>query len=127
MPTSFGLEIFTIVILILSVIMHEVAHGYAAYMLGDPTAKNAGRLTLNPLAHIDLFGSILVPAILVLTNAGVLFGWAKPVPYNPFNLRNQRWGDAIVGAAGVGTNLLLAVLFAVIARASAAEGLITFA
>jgi Zn-dependent protease len=80
MTADLATSIFTIVILILSVIMHEVAHGYAAYALGDPTAKNAGRLTLNPLAHIDLFGSIIVPAVLVLTNAGILFGWAKPVP-----------------------------------------------
>jgi Zn-dependent protease len=127
MTGSLGIEIFTIVILILSVIMHEVAHGYAAYMLGDPTAKLANRLTLNPIAHIDLFGSILVPAILVLTNAGVLFGWAKPVPYNPYNLKNQRWGEAIVGGAGVLTNLFLAVLFAGIARFSAMEGAIDFA
>jgi Zn-dependent protease len=122
MTTDLSLSIFTIVILILSVIMHEVAHGYAAYMLGDPTAKLQGRLTLNPLAHIDLFGSIIVPAVLVLTNAGILFGWAKPVPYNPYNLRNQRWGEAIVGIAGVATNILLALLFTIIARVAFAHG-----
>jgi Zn-dependent protease len=122
MTSDLSLSIFTIIILILSVIMHEVAHGYAAYMLGDNTAKRAGRLTLNPLAHIDLFGSIIVPAILVLSNAGVLFGWAKPVPYNPYNLRNQRWGEAIVGVAGVGTNILLALLFTVIARLAFKDG-----
>jgi Zn-dependent protease len=113
----------TLVILILSVIAHEVAHGYAAYALGDPTAKLAGRLTLNPLAHIDLVGSVLVPLLLVLSGSGVLFGWAKPVPYNPYNLRNQRWGEALVAIAGVATNLLLAVIFAFFVRA-AAEGLI---
>jgi Zn-dependent protease len=106
--------------------MHEVAHGYAAYMLGDPTAKLQGRLTLNPLAHIDLFGSIIVPLLLVLGGSGILFGWAKPVPYNPYNLRNQRWGEAIVGFAGVFTNLLLAVLFALVARASFASGFTMF-
>jgi Zn-dependent protease len=127
MQPDLALTIFTIVILILSVIMHEVAHGYAAYTLGDPTAKLAGRLTLNPLAHIDLFGSIIIPAILVFTNAGILFGWAKPVPYNPYNLKNQRWGEAIVGFAGVGTNLVLALLFALIARVATSEGLIMFA
>ncbi|MDR3547835.1 MAG: site-2 protease family protein [Candidatus Pacebacteria bacterium] len=127
MTGTLGTSIFTIVILILSVIMHEVSHGYAAYALGDPTAKRAGRLTLNPLAHIDLFGSIIIPAILVLTNAGVLFGWAKPVPYNPYNLRNQRWGEAIVGFAGVGTNLLLALIFAGISRVSVDAGYVLFA
>ncbi len=126
MQTGVGIYIFEIVVLIMSVIMHEVAHGYAAYMLGDQTAKRAGRLTLNPIPHIDLLGSIIIPALLVFTNAGFLFGWAKPVPYNPYNLRNQRWGEAIVGVAGVATNLLLAVVFAVIARVAAAEGLVIF-
>ena len=122
MTTDLSLGIFTIIILILSVIMHEVAHGYAAYMLGDPTAKLQGRLTLNPIAHIDLFGSIIVPALLVLSGTGVLFGWAKPVPYNPYNLRNQRWGEAIVGSAGVATNILLALLFTVVTRIALAHG-----
>ena len=112
-PTSI---IFTIIVLILSVIIHEVAHGYAAYALGDPTAKLSGRLTLNPVQHIDPVGSILIPAFLVITGAGILFGWAKPVPYNPFNLRNQRWGEAIVAAAGSLTNIFLAVVFGLIAR-----------
>jgi Zn-dependent protease len=127
MQPDLALTTFTIVVLILSVIMHEVAHGYAASRLGDPTARLAGRLTLNPLAHIDLFGSILIPALLVFTNAGVLFGWAKPVPYNPFNLKNQRWGEAIVGFAGVATNLLLALFFAAIARVATTNGLAMFA
>ncbi|HQU07869.1 MAG TPA: site-2 protease family protein [Candidatus Paceibacterota bacterium] len=108
--------LFFILILIFSVIVHEVAHGYAAHSLGDPTARLAGRLTLNPIPHIDLFGSILIPAFLVLTNAGILFGWAKPVPYNPYNLKNQRWGEALVAFAGPGTNLLIAVIFAFIVR-----------
>lgn len=115
--------IFGIVVLILSVIIHEVAHGYAANALGDPTAKLAGRLTLNPAPHIDPIGSLFLPAVLVLTNAGILFGWAKPVPYNPYNLRNQRWGEAIVGIAGVATNLILAVLFAVVARLAYGAGM----
>jgi Zn-dependent protease len=121
------IAIFTIVVLIFSIILHEVAHGYAAQSLGDPTAKLAGRLTLNPISHIDPIGSILIPAMLVLTNAGLMFGWAKPVPYNPYNLRNQRWGEAIVGIAGVATNLAIAVLFAVIARFAAAQGMAEFA
>lgn len=117
------LMIFGIIILILSVIIHEVAHGYAASALGDPTAKLAGRLTLNPARHIDPLGSVIIPAILVFTNAGILFGWAKPVPYNPYNLKNQRWGEAIVGAAGVLTNLFLAIVFAVVARIAASYGM----
>ena len=117
--------LLTIVILILSVIAHEVAHGYAASALGDPTAKLAGRLTLNPLAHIDVFGSVIIPALLVLSNAGVLFGWAKPVPYNPYNLRNQRYGEAIVAAAGSATNLFLAIVFGLIARVALSYGMTT--
>lgn len=119
--------VFTVIVLILSIIVHEVAHGYAANALGDPTARLAGRLTLNPVPHIDLFGSIIIPGILVLTSAGFLFGWAKPVPYNPYNLSNKRWGEAIVGIAGVATNLVLAVLFALIARYAFASGMEEFA
>ena len=121
------IAIFTIVVLIFSIILHEVAHGYAAQSLGDPTAKLAGRLTLNPISHIDPIGSILIPAMLVFTHAGIMFGWAKPVPYNPYNLKNQRWGEAIVGAAGVATNLTIAVLFAFIARFTAGQGMAEFA
>jgi Zn-dependent protease len=121
------LAIFTIIVLVFSIILHEVAHGYAAQSLGDPTAKLAGRLTLNPLPHIDILGSVVIPAVLVLTQAGVLFGWAKPVPYNPYNLKNQRWGEAFVGVAGVATNLVIAVLFAVIARVAAMQGMMEFA
>ncbi len=127
MPSDVESMIFTIVVLILSIIVHEVAHGYAAFALGDPTAKLQGRLTLNPLPHIDPIGSVLIPALLVLTNAGMLFGWAKPVPYNPYNLRNQRWGEAIVGAAGVLTNIVLALIFIFIARVAFASGQEVFA
>lgn len=112
--------VFEIAILIVSIVIHEVAHGYAANALGDPTARLSGRLTLNPIKHIDLVGSILVPAFLVLTGAGILFGWAKPVPYNPFNLKNQRWGEAIVAAAGPATNLFLAIFLGLIVRLGAA-------
>lgn len=114
--------IFGIVVLILSIIMHEVAHGYAAYALGDPTAKLEGRLTVNPAPHVDPVGSVILPALLVMTQAGILFGWAKPVPYNPYNLKNQRWGEAIVAVAGIATNLILAVIFALIARYAYANG-----
>lgn len=126
MQPDTALSVFTIVVLILSIIIHEVAHGYAAYALGDPTAKLAKRLTLNPLRHIDPIGSVLLPAALVLSHSGFLFGWAKPVPYNPYNLKNQRWGESIVAFAGVGTNLLLAVLFAFVARYAFANGMEMF-
>ncbi|MFA6414420.1 MAG: site-2 protease family protein [Candidatus Paceibacterota bacterium] len=115
--------ILTFCILILSIIVHEVAHGYAANSLGDPTARLAGRLTLNPLPHIDLMGSIILPALLVITHSPIFFGWAKPVPYNPYNLTNQRWGEALVAAAGSATNILLAVIFGLIVRYGAALGL----
>ena len=111
----------SLVVLILSIILHEVAHGYAADALGDPTARYAGRLTLNPLAHIDPIGSVIVPLLLVISSSPIFFGWAKPVPYNPHNLRNKRWGEAIVAGAGVATNLLIAVIFALLARATAAS------
>ncbi|MDP3402626.1 MAG: site-2 protease family protein [bacterium] len=118
--------IFTVIVLVISVVIHEVAHGWAANALGDPTAKLQGRLSLNPLRHIDPLGSVLVPAILVLTNSSFLFGWAKPVPYNPYNLKNQRWGEAIVGVAGVAVNLFIAVLFALIARFAFGAGMVEF-
>lgn len=116
-------QIVIIAALILSIVLHEVAHGYAANWLGDPTARLAGRLSPNPLRHIDPLGSVIIPAILFLTNAGILFGWAKPVPYNPYNLRNQRWGEAIVAGAGPLTNMLLAVIFAGLIHAAPILGL----
>ncbi len=109
-------QIITLVVLILSIVLHEVAHGYAANWLGDPTARLAGRLSPNPLLHIDPLGSVIIPAILFLTGANFLFGWAKPVPYNPYNLSNQKWGESIVAAAGPLTNLLLAFIFAMLIR-----------
>ncbi|MCD5382217.1 MAG: site-2 protease family protein [Candidatus Pacebacteria bacterium] len=111
-------EIAIIIALILSIVLHEVAHGYAANWLGDPTARLAGRLTANPIPHIDPLGSVIIPALLFFSSAGFLFGWAKPVPYNPYNLRNQRWGEAFVAAAGPLVNILLAVIFAGIIRMS---------
>jgi len=115
--------ILALVVLILSIIVHEVAHGYAANSLGDPTARLAGRLTLNPVPHIDLMGSVVIPALLVFTHSPILFGWAKPVPYNPYNLRDQRWGEALVAIAGSATNILLAVIFGLIVRFSSTVGL----
>ena len=108
--------VFTILILILSVVIHEVSHGWVAYALGDPTAKLAGRLTLNPLVHLDPMGSVFLPLILFITGSPILFGWAKPVPYNPYNLRAGRWGPAIVALAGPVSNLFLAGVFSIIIR-----------
>jgi Zn-dependent protease len=103
--------IFQLAILIISVIAHEVAHGAMAYYFGDPTAKNLGRLTLNPIKHIDLFGSIILPLILFFSGTGFIVGWAKPVPYNPYNLRNRKVGEFWVSIAGVIVNLLIALFF----------------
>lgn len=108
--------VFTILALIVSAIFHEYAHGWVAFKLGDHTAKNAGRLTLNPLAHLDPVGSVLLPLILVLSKVGFIVGWAKPVPYNPYNLRDQRYGDLKVALGGPGTNFILALIFGLIAR-----------
>jgi len=115
--------LLTLIVLILSVIAHEVAHGYAANTLGDPTARLAGRLTLNPLPHIDLMGSIILPGLLVFTGSPIMFGWAKPVPYNPYNLKNQRWGETLVALAGAATNILLALIFGLIVRYGTILGL----
>lgn len=106
--------IFTVIILLFSVIIHELAHGYMALYLGDPTARLAGRLTLNPIKHLDPIGSVLVPIISSL--AGFTFGWAKPVPYNPYNLKNKRSGEALVAFAGPLSNIILAIIFAVFIR-----------
>ena len=103
--------LFLIIILLLSVIIHEVAHAAMAYHLGDPTAKNAGRLSLNPIKHLDPVGSVLVPLILIILPTRFFFAWAKPVPVNPFNFRDQKYGEAKVAFAGVGTNLFLALIF----------------
>ncbi len=110
--------IFYIIILIMSVVIHETSHGFVAEFCGDKTARNAGRLTLNPLKHLDFFGSIILPALLVLSHAGFIFGWAKPVPYNPNNLRNRKWGTVAVASAGVLANLFLALLFGLVLRFS---------
>ena len=114
--------IFQIAILLFSVVVHEVSHGAVAYALGDPTAKNEGRLTLNPLSHLDFFGSIVLPIILYMTS-GFIFGWAKPVPYNPYNLKNQKYGPAMVGIAGPLSNLIIAVVFGFLVRFSYALNL----
>ena len=110
------LTIFSIIVLVMSVVIHEVSHGYMAYVLGDQTAKLAGSLTLNPIAHIDPFGSVILPLLLSLLPGGIVFGWAKPVPYNPYNLQAGKWGPAYVAAAGPASNILLAVIFGLLIR-----------
>jgi len=108
-------DIFQIIILIFSVVLHEVAHGYMANYLGDPTARLQGRLTLNPLKHLDPIGSVVLPLMLKLTGSPVLIGYAKPVPYNPYNLKG-RYDEALVAFAGPGTNILLALIFGLAIR-----------
>jgi len=103
--------IFIILILLCSIVIHEVSHGLMADYLGDPTAKNEGRLTLNPIKHLDPIGSILVPLILIISRVGIVFGWAKPVPINPFNLRDKVYGQAKVAIAGPLANILIALIF----------------
>ncbi len=111
--------IFYILILVMSIVIHEVSHGFMAEYFGDKTARFAGRLTLNPLKHLDLFGSILLPAVLVVSQSPFLFGWAKPVPYNPDNLTDKKWGTIAVASAGVLANFAIAIIFGIIIRLSA--------
>jgi Zn-dependent protease len=115
-----SLPIISFVILIISIILHEVSHGYMAEYLGDPTARILGRLTLNPIPHIDPMGSIVLPLLFVISGSPVVFGWAKPVPYDPRNIRGTQWkeryGGAIVAAAGPMVNIILAIIFGLIAR-----------
>lgn len=111
MPEVFALSI---IILLFSVIVHEVMHGLVALKFGDHTAQKMGRLTLNPLPHIDLFGTILLPALLIFTGSPILFGWAKPVPVNPLNFSNLRRGELMVSAAGILSNFGLAIAAALL-------------
>ncbi len=114
---SFVSLLFYFIVVIPSAIIHEYAHGWMAYQLGDPTAKYAGRLTVDPRAHVDMWGTILMPlGLFLLTGGRFLFAYAKPVPYNPYNLKNQKWGPALVGIAGPMANFLLALCFAILTR-----------
>ncbi|NTU70278.1 MAG: site-2 protease family protein [Coriobacteriia bacterium] len=104
-------------ILFPAIILHEISHGYVAYLLGDPTAKRMGRLTLNPLAHIDPVGTVIMPLVLLFLSGGAFFfGYAKPVPFNPRNFKNERTGMLLTGIAGPVTNVLLAVVFGFASR-----------
>lgn len=111
-----ALFIFELIVFLFSVIIHEISHGYVAERLGDPTAREQGRLTLNPIAHIDPFGSIILPLLLALPTLlfgapSVIFGWAKPVPYDPRNLKNPKHGAGLIAIAGPISNLALAAVF----------------
>ena len=114
--------VFLVAVIMFSAVIHELMHGVAASKLGDPTARLMGRLTLNPLVHLDAFGSVILPILLTLTNSPVLFGWAKPIPYNPFNLRPGRWSEAIVAGAGPFSNLAIAVIGGLIIRSQIVSG-----
>ena len=112
------ITIFSLIVLLFSVVIHELAHGSVAYSLGDPTAKYQGRLTLNPIKHLDPFGSVILPLLLLIVTGGQgpIFGWAKPVPVNPHNFRDQKWGSLKVALAGPLSNLSLALLFGLLIR-----------
>jgi Zn-dependent protease len=111
------LVIFQIIILVFAVIIHEVSHGVVALSLGDPTAKLSGRLTLNPIPHIDIYGSIILPLLMGLASGGAfVFGYAKPVPFNPYLLKDQKWAPALVALAGPASNLVLAILLGIFYR-----------
>lgn len=109
-------SLFLIVVIIFSAVIHEVMHGVAADWLGDKTARYAGRLTLNPLPHLDPFGSVILPILLTLSGSPIFFAWAKPVPYNPYNLRPGRFSEAIVAGAGPASNLAIAAVFGIVMR-----------
>jgi Zn-dependent protease len=108
--------LFLVVVIIFSAVIHEVMHGVAADKLGDPTARLAGRLTLNPIPHLDPVGSILLPLVLAFTGSPFFFAWAKPVPYNPYNLKPGRFSEAIVAAAGPLSNLAIALVLGLVIR-----------
>jgi Zn-dependent protease len=108
--------IIQIAILVFSVIIHEVSHGAMALAFGDRTAEYEGRLTLNPVRHIDIFGSVLLPLFLFISHAGFMIGWAKPVPYNPYNLRNRKIAEPLVAFAGPLSNIIVATFFGLLIR-----------
>ena len=117
--------IFQIFVLVLSVVIHEISHGFAALYFGDKTAEYEGRLTLNPIKHIDIFGSIILPIFLYIINAGFMIGWAKPVPYNPYNLRNRKIAEPLVAFAGPLSNIFVALVFGIFIRILATDGVIS--
>lgn len=112
-----GLDTITsIIALVIAVVFHEVSHGYVANLLGDSTAKYAGRLSLNPIRHIDMWGTIIIPLLLIISRAGFIFGWAKPVPVNYYNLRYGKMGPILVALAGPLTNFLIVLICGLLVR-----------
>src|SRR5262245_6741293 len=101
------------VVFLLSLTVHECAHAWAAELSGDPTGRYLGRVTLNPIPHIDIFGTVIFPLVAIVSGA-FMFGWAKPVPFNPTNLRDRRWGEIFIAVAGPLSNVLLVILFVVL-------------
>lgn len=128
MSPQFIDTVFYILVLVFSIVIHEIAHGLAADKLGDPTARMAGRLTLNPIPHIDPIGSVLLPLLLVLSGSPFIVGWAKPVPFNPYNFRQskliQKYGEALVAIAGPASNIAIALVFGLALRFLGGAGLI---
>jgi len=118
-----AISIFSIIVLVFSVVVHEVAHGYVAYRFGDMTAKYQGRLTFNPIKHIDPFGSIIFPFILSLLPGGLILGWAKPVPINPYNFTRRKLGEFATAFAGPLSNIIIAAIFIVLIRLSDSIGM----
>ncbi len=119
------LLLIQIAVLLFSVILHEVAHGYAALRCGDPTAYEMGRLSFDPRRHIDIFGTIILPLILILMRAPLLFAWAKPVPVNPYYFRDYKRDMVIVSLAGPLSNIGVAIFFGLILRVIPGYGILT--
>jgi Zn-dependent protease len=115
-------QVFLIIILIISIVIHEIAHGAVANHLGDPTAKYAGRLSLNPIPHLDPIGSVLIPFILIITGSPFLIGWAKPVLINPHNLRNPKKDMAKIAIAGPAVNFIVAIFFSILIQTTSLSG-----
>ena len=119
--------VFFFLVFIFSAVIHEVSHGYGGKGLGDDTAEKEGRLTLNPLVHLDPIGSVLLPMVFYLTSklaggVGIIFGWAKPVPYNPYNLKNPKQGALLIALAGPLSNVLVALCLSLILRLGLVSG-----
>jgi Zn-dependent protease len=108
-----GKIIVFFVIFLLSLTVHECAHAWAAEKSGDPTGRYLGRITLNPIPHIDIFGTVIFPLV-AITTGGLMFGWAKPVPFNPINLRDRRWGEIFIAMAGPLSNVMLVIIFMIL-------------
>ncbi|OIO46456.1 MAG: hypothetical protein AUJ28_02555 [Parcubacteria group bacterium CG1_02_37_51] len=110
------LIIIKILSILYAIVIHEFSHAYVAFKQGDLTAKLNNRLTLNPIPHMDMFGTIMLPAILILSGSPLVIGWAKPVPVNPLNFKNKKWGNTLVSLAGPASNLISALLFVIILK-----------